>query len=99
MSGAVESLDRTVMIVSVALFAGLAVSTIAAVLVSGVSGLGVMFVVWLIAVPVWSRVVRDWMTERQKLLEGTARAVEGELLEELRRLRESIEALRRSLEG
>ncbi len=95
----VESLDRTVMVVSVALFLGLAASTVAAAILAGVSGLGVMFIVWLVAVPVWSRVMREWMSEREKLLLHAGRAAEDRLLEELRRLRESIDALRKSLEG
>lgn len=99
MREAVESLDRTVMVVSVALFLGLAASTVAAAVLAGVSGLGVMFIVWIVAVPVWSRVMREWMSERQKLLAEAGRAAEDRLLEELRRLRESIDALRKSLEG
>lgn len=99
MTARAESLDRTFAAISIALFLGLAVATIAAMVYTGLPGLGVMFIVWLVAVPVWARVTREWMQERERLAERSRIDTEEKLLDEIRQLRESIEALRRSLEG
>ena len=62
----------------------------------GIGGAGIVFVVYMVAIIGWLKLIHLWMQERRKLLEGVKRE---SLEEEIKRLREAIDQLRRSLEG
>ncbi len=93
-----REIDRAFILVTAAVFIGLTAATVAAELAAGLEGVVFFFVAWVVAVSVWARVVREWLNERSRL-SSVSRDVEAMLLEEVRRLRESIEALRKSLES
>ncbi len=89
-------MDIVFILVSLIVWTALAAWGIYSITESGIAGAGIAFIVYIIAVIGWLKLIQLWMRERQRLLEGASRE---SLDEEIRRLREAIEKLRHSLEG
>jgi len=93
-AGEAERVDRIFVAVTLAVMIPLAVFTVAAVYYYASAGVAFGFLVWVVAIISWSKVTRSWLDERIKL--SREASIIGE---EIRRLREAIDALRRSLES
>ena len=96
----IKQMDATFTAVSGLVFGCLTAVTTYAVIELGATGIVFMFIAWIIAIPLWARLVKTWMNERLKLLKERLEAKkELDIAEEIAKLRESIEALRKSLES
>jgi len=87
----VEDMDKTFIIVSLIVWAGLAVLA-ATVGTYSVVGTVFTFIVFMLAVAGWVKLIRIWLEERSGKEEEPLR-------EEIRRLREAVEELRKALES
>ncbi len=92
----VKRLDVVFLVVTVIVWAILGGVSLALIESAGIAGGGIVFILLSIAVVFWAKLVRDWLKERETLLEKAAREVD--VADEIRRLREAIERLRESLE-
>ncbi len=94
----VRRMDLVFLFVTLVVFTSLAVTTIYTVLIIGILGLVLALVLWALAIPGWIKLTRIWIDGRAKMLKESITG-RRDLLEEIAKLRESIEALRRSLES
>ncbi len=88
--------DAMFLAVTVAVWAAIAVFSVFSVIYGGTPGVVFSFAVVVASVLVWGKVTRTWIEHRYG---RAARENIGELGEEIKRLREAIEELRRSLES
>ncbi len=96
---AIRRTDLTLIVVSIVVWLSLAIFSVALVMYSGVAGGGILFIVYIVALTVWGKLLRDWLNERRELLRELVRGGKQDVNEEIRRLREAIEKLRESLES
>ncbi len=87
-------MDTILIIVSIVVWIVLAIWGIYITMVNGIAGAGMSLVVYVIAVSGWIKLIKVWIEERGKLL-GEIR--NEQLSEEIKRLRDVIEELARSL--
>ncbi len=92
----VKRIDTVFLLVSLVVWAVLGGVSLALVASSSIAGGGVAFILLSIAVVFWAKLVKDWLNERERLLQRAAGG--ADVTEEIRRLREIIERLRESLE-
>ena len=83
-----QKTDITLIIITICIFAAIAISTIYMVVKAGVSGAVFAFVVLIVAVSVWSKVIR----ERQETIRHSR------LDEEIRELRKDLNTITRKLD-
>jgi len=91
--------DRTLILVSAIVWVSLTVYSALLVANASVAGGGIAFIVYVLALLVWGKLVKDWLDERKQLLNRLLNASHADAGNELRRLREAIERLRESLES
>lgn len=92
----VKRLDVIFLVVTLVVWAVLGGVSLALIESAGIAGGGIVFILLSIAAVFWAKLVRDWLKEREMLLEKATRDVD--VTEEIRGLREAIERLRESLE-
>ncbi len=85
-----DNVDKTFITVSVIVWACLAVLA-ATVGVYSIVGTVLTFIVFLVAVAGWVKLVKEWLNSKG--------GREDELKEEIRRLREAVEELRKAIES
>ncbi|BES82212.1 hypothetical protein [Pyrodictium abyssi] len=91
--------DRTLILVSAIVWASLTVYSALLIADASVAGGGVAFIVYMLALLIWGKLLKDWMDERRQLLNRLLDASRTDASDEIRRLREAIEKLRESLES
>lgn len=96
---AIRRADLTLMVVSIVVWLSLAAFSVALVADSGIAAGGILFPVYIVALIVWAKLLRDWMNERREFLRELMHGGGQDVGEEIRRLREAIEKLRESLES
>jgi len=96
MAREIRRMDVVFVAVSIVIWVALVVWGIYLAMVIGVAGAGMAFIVYIVAIIGWVKLAQQWIRERNRVLEELR---EGNLGEEIKRLREAIEELRRSLEG
>jgi len=85
-----RELDRNMIILTLITWVAVAASVITMVIYDGLDGAAFAFIVLLVAVPVWSRVIREYGRGDGKR--------EDELAGEIRELIREMQELKRSLE-
>ena len=80
----VHRMDVVFIVVSLVVWCSLAAWSVFIAMSSGIAGAGIAFIVMIVAVVGWIKLVQQWMRERQRLLEGVER---GSLDKEIRELR------------
>ncbi len=95
----IKRMDSTLIIVSSLVFICLTITTIYSIVLIGTAGIVFMLICWIVTIATWTRILKVWIDERVRLIREKLEHRTVSILEEISKLRESIEALRKSLES